>query len=463
VEREYPLSKAVLAVTVAWDTGPASDFVIASKGAPETIATLCRLSESDRRALEDRVRALAEGGLRVLAVAGARRGRADALPGSVNEFSFSFVGLVGLLDPVRPNAAAAVDECRSAGIRVAMITGDYPATAEAVARRIGLPCPEQILRGEDIATLSDVDLRERVKTTSVFARVLPEQKLRLVQALQSGGEVVAMTGDGVNDAPALKAADIGIAMGQRGTDVAREASELVLLEDDFASLVLAVRTGRRILDNLKKALAFVLSVHLPIVALTVLPIGLRWPLVLMPVHVAFLHLIIDPACSVVFEAEPEESEVMQRPPRGPSEPLFGRGVIELALFQGIVVVFVVVGVYAFALYRREQEAHARALAFATLVTTNLSLIHTNRSWSAAISRSIRLPNPWLWRVSIGAVLLLGVAIYVPGVAALFRFSPLHPIDVAACVAAGLLTITWLETVKRWLGGLRHRETHCDAH
>lgn len=449
LRREYPLSRELLAVTQVWAAPGETAMVVASKGAPEAIAQLCAFDPERSERLAKAVGALAGEGLRVLAVARSRFTGA-ALPDDVRCFSFEFVGLVGLADPVRHDVPAAVKECRTAGIQVAMITGDYPATAEAIARQIGLDVEAGVLCGHEIDRMSGDELRRRVRVARVFARVLPEQKLRLVQAFQGIGEIVAMTGDGVNDAPALKAADIGIAMGARGTDVAREAAALVLLEDDFCSLVQAVRTGRRVIENLEKALAFVLAVHLPIVGLTVIPIVMGWPLVLMPIHIAFLHLIIDPACSVVFEAEPEEPEIMQRPPRDPKAPLFGRRVLALSGLQGAVVLGVVLGVYAFALSHAEPEPHARALTFATLIIADLSLIFTNRSWSRTIAGSLSTPNRWLWWVTFATVGFLTIAIYAPPVARLFSFSALHATDVAAATAAGALSIGWFEVLKKFL-------------
>ena len=450
--REYPLTRERLAIVQVWRAPDRLRLRVAAKGAPEAMAKMCGLSASEQAHVEGGVRALAANGLRVLAIA---QSEVDdgPLPEEPSALGLRFVGLVGLEDPVRESVPGAVAECRAAGIRVVMITGDYPATAQAVARRAGLDAT-RVITGSELAAVSDEELRALVRDASVFARMLPEQKLRLVEALAANGEVCGMTGDGVNDAPALKAAHIGIAMGARGTDVAREAAAVVLLEDDFASLVHGVRTGRRIVDNLKKALAYILAVHLPIVGLTLVPIAMGAPLVLMPIHIAFLHLVIDPACSVVFEAQPEEADVMARPPRAPRAPLFNGHVLGVSALQGASVLVVVLAVYFVALRIGETAADARALTFASFLISNLALIFTNRSWSRVIFSS-PLRDRTLWVVTGGGLLFLALVVYVPPLARMFRFAPLSGTDVALCFGAGALSITWFEIAKLlgWSGGL----------
>jgi Ca2+-transporting ATPase len=328
-----------------------------------------------------------------------------------------------------------------------MITGDYPGTAQNVANQIGLAPSNEIISGPELDRMGDAELQRRISSVNIFARVVPEQKLRLVIALKANGEIVAMTGDGVNDAPALKAAHIGIAMGERGTDVAREASSLVLLDDDFSSIVQAIKQGRRIFDNLKKGMAYILAIHVPIAGMTLIPVVFKWPLVLLPVHIAFLHLIIDPACSIVFEAEPEEATVMMRPPRNPTEPLFGRRTWSVCVLQGLGVLAVLVALYGLALYRGQGESEARALAFTTLIIANIGLILINRSWAHSVVSTIRSRNASLWWVIGGAVLFLGLVLYIPVLRALFRFSELHWIDLGSCLAAGAGSILWFELFK----------------
>ncbi|HYQ44448.1 MAG TPA: cation-translocating P-type ATPase [Polyangiaceae bacterium] len=441
---EYPLTRERLAVIRIWREPGRNELVVAAKGAPEAVATLCALDERRRSEMEANVRRLAADGLRVLAIARSLVAEGP-IPPDPSAMHFDFVGLVGLEDPLRAGVSAAVTECQNAGIRVIMITGDYPSTAQAIAQRAGLAAAH-VITGPELSRLSNDELRQCVARTDVFARMLPEQKLGLVRALAANGELVAMTGDGVNDAPALKAAHVGVAMGARGTDVAREAAAVVLLEDDFAALVHGMRTGRRIVDNLSKALAYILAVHLPIVGLTLVPIALGWPLVLMPIHIAFLHLVIDPACSIVFEGQAEEQNVMHRPPRAPTAPMFGRRVIGLSLAQGAAVFLVVIAVFAIALRLDRPEAEARALTFGTFLIANLGLIFTNRSWSRRLPAWSSNDKP-LWVVVLCALSFLALVTYVPPLARLFRFESLRPLDVALGLTAGVLSVAWFELVK----------------
>jgi P-type Ca2+ transporter type 2C len=444
--REYPLTPKLLAVTRVWRPPSQMGYVIAVKGAPGAVAELCRIPRSKFDEIRNRAEVMASEGLRILGVARADFG-SDVLPDDPHAFEFKFLGLVALADPVRPEVASAVRECYAAGIRVVMITGDFAGTAQSIARQIRLQGHDRALTGADLDRMDKATLQREVSRVNIFARVVPDQKLRLIEALKANGEIVAMTGDGVNDAPALKAAHIGIAMGGRGTDVAREAADLVLLDDAFSSIVQAVRLGRRIFDNLKKAMAYVMAVHVPIAGLALVPALLHWPLVMLPLHVVFLELVIDPACSVAFEAEPEESDVMERPPREPEQPLFDHRTLMLSLLQGSSALLVVLGVFAAAVYRGETETNVRALTFTTLIIANLALILTNRSWTRTILNTWRSPNPAVWWVVLGAAAFLAVVLYVPSIRALFRFSTLHADDVALCLAAGMFSIVWFEALK----------------
>jgi Ca2+-transporting ATPase len=442
----YALSPALRAMSHVWAAPEGGAQGVSAKGAPEAVVDLCHLDAAAQQRIAAVVDALAADGLRVLAVA---RGRFEgtAWPASEHDFDFEFVGLLGLSDPLRDQVPGAIAECRAAGLRVVMITGDYPVTARAIAQQAGLALADDaLLSGDELAALDDAALRRRIATVSVCARIAPEQKLRIVRALKANGEIVAMTGDGVNDAPALRAAHVGIAMGGRGTDVAREAASLVLLDDDFTAIVRAVRLGRRIFDNLRKSMSYILAVHVPIAGMALLPVLLGWPTLLYPMHIAFLELIIDPACSLAFENEPAEGQVMQRPPRDAQAPLFGGPALWLALLQGLGVLGVVLGAYAWADHRL-PEGEARAFAFATLVVANLALIFSNRSGTAPLWRSLRTPNLTLWIVVTLALALLAAALYLPWAVDVLRFAPLPAHELAAAAALGLLGVLWFEGVK----------------
>ena len=395
----YGLRPDLLAVTQVWKRTGDSTFVVASKGAPEAIAELCRLEGAERDALKRRVKEMATEGLRVLGVARAAYDTGE-LPASPRQFAFEFVGLVGLADPLRASASAAVKECRSAGIRVVMITGDYPETAAAIARQAGLDA-RRVTTGEALERMDDAELRRDIGVVNVFARIMPEQKLRIVSALKAEGDVVAMTGDGVNDAPSLKAAHIGVAMGGRGTDVAREASAIVLLDDDFGSIVKAVRLGRRIYDNLRKAVGFIFAVHVPIAGLALTPLVFGLPVLFGPIHIAFIEMVIDPVCSLVFEAEVEEDDVMRRPPRPPDEPMAPASFVAWSLFQGLFAFATVAGVLFVGLRRGMPVDEVRALTFFALILTIVGLILVNRSFSASVWTALRRPNPTLLWISGG--------------------------------------------------------------
>ena len=457
----YGLRPGLLAMSHVCQIGAGRrEFVIAAKGAPEAIAELCHLGGADLAALTQSVDAMAAGGLRVLGVARASFA-GEPWPASQHDFSFDFLGLVGLADPLRARVRDAVSECRSAGIKVIMITGDYPATARAIARQAGLDA-EELLTGEELEQLSEAELALRARTVTVFARIMPEQKLRIVNALKASGEVVAMTGDGVNDAPSLKAAHIGIAMGRRGTDVAREASSIVLLDDDFGSIVKAIRLGRRIYDNLRKAMGFILAVHVPIAGLVLLPLLFGLPIIIGPVHIAFLEMVIDPVCSLVFEAETGEDDVMRRTPRSPDEPLFSGAMIGWSLLQGAVALLVVAIIFVVAIGRGMPEAEVRALAFFSLVVTIVSLIFVNRSFGASLVTALRRPNRTLSLMLLAVVTMLSLTLLWPFARELFRFGPLHADDLAVTVGAGIGVLVLLEVLKfpymRW----RQRSNHVAA-
>jgi Ca2+-transporting ATPase len=447
---DYALSGEMLAMSRVWQSPDHQEWMIAAKGAPEAIADLCHLDRDRQGRITEEVAVMAADGLRVLGVARASF-KSEVLPADQHDFAFEFLGLMGLEDPVRADVPAAIAECQAAGIRVVMITGDHPATARSVARQAGLPATGDVMTGAELEALDDTALRERLADTHIFCRVQPEQKLRLVQAFRARGDIVAMTGDGVNDAPALKAAHIGVAMGARGTDVAREAAALVLLNDDFASILTAVRYGRRVFANLRKAIVFVVAVHVPIVGLSIIPVLMGWPMLLMPVHILFLQLIIDPACSVVFEATPLEADAMKSGPRRPDMRLFDATVLVRGLWQGAGLLVMLVAVYAGACAWSGSEDIARALTFTVLVLSNLGLIYANRSWGVNFTGATGTSNRYFWWISGATVGLLGIVLGIPAVSSLFVFGQPTALQLAAAAGAALLGLAWFEAVKWALG------------
>ena len=448
LERTHGVTSKLLAVTNVWRTTDPNDNerTIAAKGAPEAIASLCLLPQEAHDHLTASVEEMAREGLRVLAVAKASASGGNHC-GTPRDFNFRILGLVGLADPLRESVKEAVKQCETAGIRVIMITGDYPATAFAIARAAGIASSEVIGAGE-IERLNAEVLRSRVKQCSVFARITPSEKLRIVEALKANGEVTAMIGDGVNDAPTLKAAHIGIAMGGRGTDVAREAAALVLLNDDFASVVTAIRLGRRIFDNLRKAMAFIPAVHVPIAGLALFPIIFGLPPILGPLHIAFLELIIDPVCSIAFESEPEDENIMKRPPRLASSPLLSFDKMIWCLIQGTTALVVIGTLFVGGLKYGLAADQARALAFGALITSTIALVLVNRTFDADYLAAFTQPNPMLWTVFAAAGSLFAITLRWSPARKLFDFGDFHSHDLLIACAVGLILLFILEGMKR---------------
>jgi Ca2+-transporting ATPase len=445
LDRDYPLTSEFLAVCHAW-RAPTGGRRVVIKGAPETVIRLCRLDPAWMdRALEEVQRATTNG-WRLLAVAEAAWD-APAWPDDPRVYPFTWLGYVALADPLRADVPDAIAQCRAAGVRVVMITGDYPGTALAIARQAGISTEGGTLTGAEISAMDGPALAEAVKRVNVFARIRPEQKLQLITAYKTGGEVVAMTGDGVNDAPALKAANIGIAMGRRGTDVAREAAALVLVDDDFQSIVAAIRLGRRVYENIRNAMRYLLAVHVPIIGLSFLPLLLGWPVLLYPVHIVFLEFVIDPACSLVFEAEPSDDGVMRRAPRNPRERLFSSQMVGVSLLLGLSVLTMVFFACWWSVARGFSSSEIRSFGFAALVWGNLTMIHATRSRDRLIVQALRASNTVLWWITGATLAALAVAIYARPVAIVFQFAPLTPQLLAVSAAAGAVGALWYEVYK----------------
>lgn len=444
--KTYPISKDVVAVTHVYRQSGKRALLVACKGAPEAILELCHADAGTRKHLLHTVETLAKDGLRVLGVAQAEWD-APELPESPRAFRFELKGLLGFIDPIREAVPHSIQVAKAAGIRTIMITGDYPGTAVYVAERAGLPNPTLYLTGDDLESMPLSELQKKMSDVHLFARVVPEQKLRIIEALKANGEIVAMTGDGVNDAPALKAAHIGISMGMRGTDVAREASALVLLNDDFSSIVSAVRLGRRIFDNIKRAMRYVLAVHIPIIGVSFLPVALGFPPILFPAHIAFLEFIIDPTCSIVFETIEEDTHIMKRKPRNLHEPLLNRRVFAVGMLQGLSVFALLFGLNAWLLYTGRDVEVIRAMMFYALVISNLILIVMNLSWSEHVFTALSTPNKTLWLVVGGALAGMAGLQLAPPLRSLFSMGAISVVDALLLLLLSGLLLVWLEVLK----------------
>ena len=453
-EFEYALSGDILAMTRVFASDEPDTHLLATKGAPEAVADLCHLGAAQRAAIRRQVESMAERGLRVLGVARGRwKGPALApdqsppWPQSQHDFDFEFLGLLALADPPRPEVPAALAQCRRAGVRVVMMTGDHPATARAIAQQVGLSARPEVLTGAELEALDDAALTARLRHVDLCARLTPAHKLRLVQLLRASGEVVAMTGDGVNDAPALKAADVGIAMGERGTDVAREAAALVLLDDSFARIVAAIRQGRRIDDNLRKAIRFTFAVHLPIIALALIPTLLQWPALLLPVHIVLLQLLIDPTCAVVLEAEPEAPGLMERAPRAVGDSPFALATLGYAVVQGLGIAVLLLWGHAWFNAQGASAAQSRGVVFITLVLSVMLLILAQRNVARPALWSVRSPTPWLWRITAAMLLMLAAVTGLPWLRGLMGLALPGTAGMVTVGALLALCLAWLELVR----------------
>jgi Ca2+-transporting ATPase len=419
----------------------------AAKGAPETIAALCGLDPAEREAMQGEIAHHAAAGLRVLAVAGARIDGGEP-PQAPEALRFELCGLLAFADPPRAGARQAIEAARRAGVKVAMITGDHPLTALAIAREVGIDVAAPPLSGTQIDAADDAELGRLVRRTRVFARIRPEQKLRIVRALKANGEIVAMAGDGVNDAPALKAAHIGLAMGRRGTDVAREAASIVLLDDDLAHLVAGIQTGRRIFDNLRKAAIYITAVHVPIAGLALLPLLLGLPPLLLPMHVVLIEMVIDPICAIAFENEPAEPDAMEQPPRRPDDPPLGWPQMLVAFVQGMLLLAAALGIYSVLLAARQPVDTARTLAFLAFTAGNLMLVRVVGTRGATLARLAAPNHRAYWAVAAVAGLVTAACLFVPVLQRLFRFAVPPAELVAAAIAVGLVSALLFDLAKR---------------
>ena len=428
------------------------EIIIAAKGSPERILTVCDISDKDRALTEQKVSEMSSEGLRVIAVATVKLQSNNDIPDKITDCSLTLLGLIGLTDPPRESVKDDIAVCNRAGIRVVMITGDNGITASSIAKKIGMPNSDHIITGDMLNEMSDLELQEKVKDVSIFSRVVPEHKMRIVKAFKENGEIVAMTGDGVNDAPALKYADIGIAMGKRGSEVSREAADIILMDDNFTTIVETVKDGRRIYDNIRKAVGYVFTIHIPIAFAALLAplLGIApAAMLLLPLHVVLLELIIDPTCSLVLERQPAEDDIMDRKPRSPNEKLLNAKVLTKSIVQGFVIFIASFGTYYTILGNNSDNAPlARAMGISIIMISNLFLVQVNSSDNDFVFKSIAKlwSDKVIWALNIFTIFGLLIILYTP-VNRFLKFAPLSITQLFSVIGISAVAVLWYELVK----------------
>ncbi|AIY85057.1 HAD ATPase, P-type, IC family protein [Clostridium baratii str. Sullivan] len=427
-------------------------IIVAAKGSPEKILNICDLNNEDHKKIEDKIYNMSSKGLRVIAVGKMDIDDESDIKNTLEECTLKFLGLVGLLDPPREGIKDDIETCNRAGIRVVMITGDNGITASSIARKVGISHSGEIITGDELDKMSDDELREKVKHTNIFSRVIPEHKMRIVKAFKENGEVVGMTGDGVNDAPALKYADIGIAMGKRGSEVSREAADLILLDDNFSTIVDTVKDGRRIYDNIRRAIGYIFTIHIPIafsaIIAPILGIGSSM-LLLLPVHVVLLELIIDPTCSIVLEREPAESDIMRRKPRNPNEGILTKDVLIKSIIQGVVMFLASFGTYYIYYKCNSGDINiARTMGLSIIIISNILLVYVNSSSNELVYKSFNnlIKDKVMWGVNGGTIIGLLVIMYTP-ISGFLKLAPLGIKDFLIVIAVSIIAVMWYEIVK----------------
>ena len=444
---EYPLSGKPPMMTHIFED-KSGNRIIAAKGGIEAILASSKLSNEEIKKINDASNELASEGYRILAVAEANFDGTN-YPKTQQEFSFVFKGLVAFYDPPKKNIAAVLQHFYKAGITVKIITGDNNETTTSIAKQIGFIGYEKSISGDELMQLSDKDLKKRVQEINLFTRMFPEAKLRIINALKSNNEIVAMTGDGVNDGPALKASHIGIAMGKKGTEIAKQAASLILVKDDLSNMVDAIAMGRKIYSNLKKAIQFIISIHIPIILTVFIPLALGWiyPTIFSPIHIIFLELIMGPTCSIVYENEPMEKNTMSQKPRPFTDTFFNWKELSTSIIQGLVITLGTLFVYQYAVYFNYNEAITRTMVFTCLVTANIFLTLSNRSFYYSIITTIQYKNNLIPIITATTIVITGLLLYVPPLTRFFKFEHIDGLQLGLSIGIGFIVVIWYEVVK----------------
>jgi Ca2+-transporting ATPase len=444
---EYPLGGKPPMMTHIFEND-SSNRIIAAKGAPEALMALSNLTVIQKQQTEEAIKKLASDGYRLLAV-GEANFKGNNFPNAQQEFQFAFKGLVAFYDPPKKNIKAVLENFYKAGIAVKIITGDNSATTLAIAKQVEFKGFEKSITGDELIELPESELQEVVLSTSVFVRMFPDAKLKIINALKAKNQIVAMTGDGVNDGPALKAAHIGIAMGKKGTEIAKQAASLVLLEDDLSKMVDAVAMGRKIYGNLKKAIQFVISIHIPIILTVFIPLALGWiyPNIFSPIHIIFLELIMGPTCSIIYENEPMEKNTMVQKPRPFTTTFFSWKELTTSIIQGLVITFGTLFIYQYAVNQGYSEPHTRTMVFAALVTANIFLTLVNRSFYYSISATMKYKNNLVPLIIGVTILLTALLLYIKPLTKFFEFEQLNLPQLGMSIVVGFVSVVWFELVK----------------
>ncbi len=444
---EYPLSGQPPMMTHLFEN-EAGERIIAAKGAPEALMKLSDISETEKQQIEQIIKTLGSDGYRILGVAQSEFA-VDNFPKTQQEFKFHFKGLVAFYDPPKKNIQAVFEKFYAAGISVKIITGDYPATTTAIARQVRFKGYEKSITGDELMKLTNEELQNCVENTNVFTRMFPEAKLKVINALKERKEIVAMTGDGINDGPALKSAHIGIAMGKKGTEIAKQAASLILLEDDLSKMVDAVAMGRKIYSNLKKAIQYVISIHIPIILTVFIPLTLGWiyPNIFSPVHIIFLELVMGPTCSIIYENEPMEEKTMIQKPRPFTNTFFKRKELTTSIVQGLAITVGTLSAYQYAVHQGLNESHTRTMVFTVLISANIFLTLINRSFYYSILTTLKYKNGLVLLIISVTIAITGLLLFVDPLAEFFGFEHLNFQQLSLCVIIGFLSVIWYEIIK----------------
>ena len=444
---EYPLGGNPPMMTHIFENQKGTR-IIAVKGAPEAIIASCKLSAAEIQKINRAIESMSKEGFRVLGVGISPFSEKD-FPKTQQEFLFDFKGIVAFYDPPKDNIKTVFDAFYNAGIQVKIVTGDNATTTSTIAKQIGFRNPENTLNGDELMTMDEATLKEKVMDTTIFTRMFPEAKLKIIEALKANNQIVAMTGDGVNDGPALKSAHIGIAMGKKGTEIAKQAANLILIDDDLSKMTDAIAMGRKIYINLKKAIQYIISIHIPIVLIVFIPLVLGWiyPNIFSPVHIIFLEIIMGPTCSIIYENEPMESNLMLQKPRPLTNTFFNLKEITISLIQGLAITLGLLFIYQYCVHQNCSESSTRTVVFLTLIASNIFLTLTNRSFFYSIFTTIRYQNNLVFVIIGLTVAMTSLLLFVPIFMHFFLFDKVTVSQIGMSILVGFVSVMWIEIIK----------------